>query len=128
MAGSFGLTADYVALISGDGSPVVHPSDPALDTPAARAYREHRTVVVADVLDDDRHGRLRLLAQAQAYRALVAVPLRASGGQLGVLVGYSVAPRVFGPAEQELAELLADQAALALENGRLRAAEQETHR
>jgi hypothetical protein len=124
MAGSFGLTADYVALISGDGSPVVHPSDPALDTPAARAYREHRTVVVADVLEDDRHGRLRLLAEAQVYRALVAVPLRAGGVQLGVLIGYSEAPRVFSPAEQELAELLADQAALALENRRLRVAEQ----
>ena len=54
----------------------------------------------------------------------MAVPLRASGEQLGVLVGYSVAPRVFSPAEQELAELLADQAALALENRRLRGAEQ----
>jgi GAF domain-containing protein len=124
VAGSSGLTADYVALISGEGSPVVHPSDPALDTPAARAYRERRTVVVADVLADHRHGRLRILAEAQAYRALVAVPLRASGEQLGVLLGYSVAPRVFSPAEQELAELLADQAALALENGRLRSAEQ----
>jgi GAF domain-containing protein len=124
MAGSSGLTADYVALISGANSPVVHPSGPALDTPAARAYREQRTVVVADVREDDRHGRLRLLAEAQGYRALVAVPLRASGVQLGVLVGYSVAPRLFGAAEQELAELLADQAALALENRCLRAAEQ----
>ena len=124
VAGSSGLTARYVTLISGDGSPVVHPSDPALDTPAARAYRENRTVVVADVLEDDRHGRLRVLAAAQAYRALVAVPLRASGVQLGVLVGYSVTPRVFSPAEVELAELLADQAALALENRRLRSAEQ----
>ena len=124
MAGSFGLTADYVALISGDGSPVVHPSDPALDTPAARAYREDRTVAVADVLEDDRHGRLRLLAAAQVYRALVAVPLKAAGVALGVLIGYSEAPRVFSPAEQELAELLADQAALALENRRLRVAEQ----
>jgi hypothetical protein len=124
IAGSFGLTADYVALISGDGCPVVHPSDPALDTPAARAYREHRTVVVADVLEDDRHGRLRRLAEAQAYRALVAVPLRASGELMGVLLGYSVTPRSFSPTEKELAELLADQAALALENRRLRTAEQ----
>ena len=116
-----GLTADYVALDQRRAARrVVHPSGPALDTPAARAYREHRTVAVADVLEDDRHGRLRLLAEAQAYRALLAVPLRAVGRQLGVLVGYSVAPRVFSPAEQELAELLADQAALALENRRLR--------
>lgn len=33
---------------------------------------------------------------------------------------------MFSPGEQELAELLADQAALALENARLRAAQQET--
>ena len=128
MAGGSGLTPEYVALISGDGSPVVHPSVPAMDTPAARAYREHRTVVVPDVLEDDRHGRLRLLAEAQAYRALVAVPLRASGELLGVVVGYSVAPRLFSPAEQELAELLADHAALALENGRLRSVEQSAVR
>lgn len=124
IAGSFGLTAAYVDLVSGDGCPVVHPSDPALDTPAARSYREHRTVVVADVLEEDRHGRLRRLAETQAYRALVAVPLRASGELMGVLLGYSVAPRSFSPAEQELAELLSDQAALALENMRLRTAEQ----
>ena len=123
VAGSFGLTSAYVDLISGEGSPLVRPSGPALDTPAARAYRENRTVVVPDVLADDRHGRLRLLAEVQAYRALVAVPLRASGERLGVLLGYSVAPREFDAAAQELAELLADQAALALENGRLRSAE-----
>ena len=124
MAGSSGLTTDYLALVTGEGSPVVRPSGPELDTPAARAYREQCTVVVADVLEDDRHGRLRFLAPAQPYRALMAVPLRASGDQLGVLLGYSKAPRLFSPGEQELAELLADQAALALENGRLRSAEQ----
>jgi sugar diacid utilization regulator len=120
VAGSSGLSAHYIALITGDGSPVVHPSGPASDTPAARAYREQRTVVVADVLDDDRHGRLRPLAEAQAYRALVAVPLRTGTERCGVVLGYSATPRQFTEGETELVELLADQTALALENRRLR--------
>ena len=49
VAGSSGLTADYVALVSDGGSLLLHPPGPALDTPAARAYREHRTVAVPDV-------------------------------------------------------------------------------
>jgi len=124
VAGSSGLTADYVALVSDGGSLLLHPSGPALDTPAARAYREHRTVAVPDVDAAPHYGRLRGLAERQGYRALLAAPLRTAAGQSGVLVGYSVAAREFSRAEQELVELLADQGALALENARLRSAEQ----
>jgi GAF domain-containing protein len=124
VAGSSGLTADYVALVSDGGSLLLHPSGPALDTPAARAYREHRTVAVPDVHEAPDYGRLPLLAQRQGYRALLAAPLRTAAGQSGVLVGYSVVAREFSRTEQELVELLADQGALALENARLRSAEQ----
>jgi GAF domain-containing protein len=125
VAGSAGLTADYVALVTDEGSPLVHPPDPALDTPAARAFRERRTVAVPDALADRRHGRLRALAQLQGYRALLAVPLGTPAEQSGVIVGYSTVPREFDPAEQELVGLLSDQAALALENTRLRSAQQQ---
>jgi hypothetical protein len=126
VAGSAGLTADYVALLTDDGWPIVRPPGPALDTPAARAFRERRVVTVTDALADDRYGRLRPLAELQGYRALLAVPLRTAAGLSGVVVGYSVLARGFDPAEQELLCLLADQAALALENARLRTAQQET--
>jgi GAF domain-containing protein len=124
VAGSAGLTADYLALVTDEGSPLVHPPGPAADTPAARAYRENRTVVVTDALVDGRYGRLRNLAETQGYRALLAVPLRTHTQRSGVVVGYSAGPRDFDPADQGLAELLADQAALALENARLRVAQQ----
>jgi GAF domain-containing protein len=124
VAGSSGLSAEYVALVSEGGSLVVHPVGPALDTPAARAYREHRTVAVPDVQAAHGYGRLRELAAAQGYRALLAAPLRTVAGRAGVVVGYSVTPRDFGPAEWELVELLADQAALALETAHLRAGQQ----
>jgi GAF domain-containing protein len=102
----------------------VDPLGPEQDTPAARAYREGRTVAVPDVGGTKRYGRLRELAAAQGYRALLAVPLRTLSERPGVVVGYSVAAREFGPAERELVELLADQAALALETARLRSGQQ----
>ncbi|GAA1262764.1 helix-turn-helix domain-containing protein [Pseudonocardia aurantiaca] len=126
-----GLTPDYIALLGDGGSLLVHPSGPPLDTPAARAFREGRTVAVPDVRVATDYGRLPDLASAQGYRGLVAVPLPAAeddGGPAaatGVLVGYSVTARDFAPAEIELVELLAGQAALALETSRLRAGQQE---
>jgi GAF domain-containing protein len=120
VAASSGLTAGYVALLSDDGSPVIHPPGPALDTPAAHAYRERRTVAVADVLRVPRYGRLRQLAATQGYRALLAAPLCTGTEPAGVVVGYSVTAREFSPAERDLLELLAGQIALALQNARLR--------
>jgi GAF domain-containing protein len=124
VAGSCGLTPDYVALVSDSGSLVIHPPDQRLDTPAARAHREGTTVAVPDVSGAAHYGRLRHLAPAQGYRALLAAPLRTAAVPAGVVVGYSVAAREFGPAERELLELLADQAGLALETARLRVRQQ----
>lgn len=124
VAGWSGLTSDYVAMVSDSGSLVVDPPGPEQDTPAARAYREGRTVTVPDVRGTRRYGRLRALAAAQGYRALLAAPLRTCAERAGVVVGYSVAAREFGSTERELVELLADQAALALETARLRSGQQ----
>jgi GAF domain-containing protein len=125
VAGSWGLSRDYVALVSDAGSLLIHPAGPQLDSPAAEAFREGHTVAVPDVGTAARFGRLRHLAPRQGYRALIAAPLRApDAGLVGVIVAYSVAARPFGPPEVELVELLADQAALALETARLRGAQQ----
>ena len=131
VAGWCGLSQDYLAMLGDGGSLVVHPSGPWLDTPAARAYREGRTVAVPDVRLAPDYGRLPDLASAQGYRGLVAAPLPGSEddagrtGSAGVVVGYSATAREFAPSEVELIELLAGQAALALETARLRAAQQE---
>jgi PucR C-terminal helix-turn-helix domain/GAF domain/GGDEF-like domain len=120
VAGSSGLSAAYVSMVSASGSLLVRPPGPEQDTPAARAYREQRPVTVPDARAAACYGRLRFLADAQGYQALLAVPLRTPSERAGVLVGYSLTAREFDPAEQELLQLLADQAALALENTRLR--------
>lgn len=126
VAGCSGLSPDYVALVNDEGSLVIHPAGPHLDSPAAEAFREGHTVVVPDVGRAVGYGRLRQLAPRQGYHALVAAPLRAPDtGLVGVLVGYSTQARLFASAEVELVELLAEQAALACETTRLRAAQQE---
>lgn len=126
VAGSSGLSRDYVALVSDTGSLLIHPAGPQLDSPAAEAFRAGRTVTVSDVGSAPRYGRLTHLAPKQGYRSLIAAPLHAPGaGTLGVVVAYSTAARGFGAAEVELVELLADQAALACEAARLRTGQQD---
>lgn len=125
VAGWSGLTPDYLAQVSDGHSLLIHPPGRELDTPAARAFREDRTIVVADVRDAPSYGRLRHLAPAQGYRALLASPLRCSGDLAGVIVAYSVSAREFSGPELELIELLSGQAALALETARLRAEQQD---
>jgi GAF domain-containing protein len=128
IAGCSGLTADYLAQVSASRSLMIRPPGPDLDTPAARAYREGRTIVVPDVRDAPGYGRLRYLAPTQGYQALLASPLRGSGELAGVIVAYSVRAREFSEPELELIELLGGQAALALETARLRAEQQEVIR
>src|ERR1039457_6697455 len=66
IAGCSGLTTDYLAQVSNNRSLRIHPPGPDLDTPAARAYREGRTIVVPDVRKAPSYGRLRHLAPARA--------------------------------------------------------------
>jgi len=125
VAGSWGLSPDYVALVSDTGSLLIHPAGPHLDSPAAEACRAGCTVAVSDIGNATRYGRLQLLAPKQGYRALIASPLHApDAGLLGVVVVYSATTREIGAPEVELVELLADQAALACETARLRSDQQ----
>jgi len=128
IAGCSGLTPDYLAQVSDGRSLRIHPPGPDLDTPAARAYREDRTIVVPDVRKAPSYGRLRHLAPTQGYQALLASPLRGSDDLAGVIVAYSVTARQFSGPELELIELLGGQAAMALETTRLRAEQQEVIR
>ena len=124
IAGVSGLTTDYLAQVSDNRSLRIHPPGPDLDTPAARAYREGRTIVVPDVRKAPSYGRLRHLAPTQGYQALLASPLRGSDDLAGVIVAYSVIARQFSGPELELIELLGGQAAMALETARLRTEQQ----
>ena len=124
VAGSCGLTPEYLALVSDEGSLAIHPPDADLDTPAARAFREGRTIAVPEVRAARSYGRLRLLAPKQGYRSLVASPLRVGGEVTGLLVGYRESPHEFDESEIEFSELLAEQTANAVQAARLRAEQQ----
>ncbi len=128
IAGCSGLTPDYLAQVSDGQGLRIRPPGPDLDTPAARAFREDRTIVVPDVREARCYGRLRHLAPTQGYRALLVSPLRGSGDLAGVIVAYSVTARQFSGPELELIQLLGSQAAAALETARLRAEQQEVIR
>src|SRR5215212_3937599 len=95
VAGSCGLTPEYIALVSDEGSLTIHPPGSELDTPAARAFREGRTIAVPEVRSARAYGRLKLLAPALGYRSLVASPLRAPAEVTGLLVGYRESPHEF---------------------------------
>ncbi len=125
VAGWSGLTSNYISLVSDDHALMIHPLDRGLDSPAARAYREGCTITVADTHDAGIYGRLSRLAPAQGYRSLLASPLRSSEEVLGILVGYLERPHVFDSSDVELAELLAEQTAIAIHTAQLRAAQQE---
>ncbi|XVQ06897.1 helix-turn-helix domain-containing protein [Spirillospora sp. CA-255316] len=124
MAGWSGLSAGYVELLRREGSLDINPGDSGSDVPATRAYREARTITVPDVRDAQ-YELLAPLAPAQGYRSLLAAPLRGPEEVLGMLVGYFEEPHAFDPVEVELAELLAEQTAIAIHTARLRAAQQK---
>ncbi|MQA13305.1 MAG: GAF domain-containing protein [Pseudonocardiaceae bacterium] len=122
--GWHGLSAEYVRRINTDRPLLVNPPAPGLDLPAARAFREGCTVVVPDVGSTEQYAQLRGLAPDQGYRALLAAPLRTADNPAGVVVAYSVMAHEFTRTESELVELLAEQAALAIETARLRSVQQ----
>ena len=76
----------------------------------------------ADVLGDsaiDLSPPARACIEAEGYRAALGVPLRADGHVLGALVVCRDEVGGFSPGEVELAQALADHAAIALEVARL---------
>src|SRR5438093_13219980 len=81
---------------------------------AGRAFETQRSVFSADPVKDDPHG-------AEAYRkgrvgAVLAAPITAGERRLGVLVLFAERPPIFAGSDRELAQLLADQAAVILES------------
>ncbi|WP_281690264.1 helix-turn-helix domain-containing protein [Pseudonocardia thermophila] len=124
--GSSGLSRAYVEALNREHTLVIQPADPEDDTPAARAYREGVTLAVPNLHTTDRYGSARRWAQLQGFGALVASPLVAASGPIGVVVAYSRLEREFTGSEVELVELLAQHAVLALETAELRHAQERT--
>jgi len=119
-----GLDPDYVAQME----------IPVGKGPVGEAVLHRRPVAVPDLLGKfleisdqlDPVKRTLIGRLATQYRALIAVPLIVKDEIYGGLVVYYREPREFSAEETALTVALGDQAALAIENARLRADLQET--
>ncbi|MEX2223643.1 MAG: GAF domain-containing protein [Candidatus Rokuibacteriota bacterium] len=95
------------------------------------ALRERRTITSPDVLVDPRieiPPAMRADLEQGVDRALLAVPLLTQDQLIGVLAVRTVTGTVFDARAVQLAEALADQAALTLEHARLFAEEERRRR
>jgi PAS domain S-box-containing protein len=95
------------------------------------AIRERRTITTRDVLDDARmetSPELRRHLEQAPDRAILAVPLLTQDRLIGVLALRNVTGSVFDARAVQMAEALADQAALTLEHARLFADEERRRR
>jgi signal transduction histidine kinase/CheY-like chemotaxis protein len=101
-----------------------HPAHWASPHPAARCLRDGQPISVPEFTDDllrsmcDDEEHVELI-RAIGVRSLVAVPLVARGQKLGVLSLGSGAPGRYSQADLELAQEVAERAAIAIDNARL---------
>ena len=117
--GFYGLRPAYVAEVNAARPPLIRPGELA-EGPSSRAFRTQRPVVLVDIRADVTCLEWEDVAAAQGYRSILSLPLVASEGSLGVLSCYTRQRRVFAADEVVLMETIANQAALAIESGRLR--------
>ncbi|MBI1964045.1 MAG: GAF domain-containing protein, partial [Candidatus Rokubacteria bacterium] len=110
--GSFGVRPDHAALMSD----IVRPLRGEGVTGAV--LRSRRAEYLADIQQDPRWLNVRL-ARAANLHACAAIPLIQHDRALGVLVAAFGRRGEFTPEEMDIAGLLADQAAIAIENARL---------
>jgi GAF domain-containing protein/FixJ family two-component response regulator len=107
-----GLSPDFTELRP------LHP----LDGTAAAAVNERRPVWSADLLNDARFqlsASTRAIVEAEGCRAVLSVPLLAGDEPLGALVMFRDAPGPFAEDDVEILQLLAAQAAIAIQNAEL---------
>lgn len=112
--GSYGLSPGYVARVNAERPPRISPGARA-EGPSSRAFRSQRPVALVDICADPTCLEWEAAAAAQGYRAILALPLVAVGGVLGVLSCYSARTREFAADEVVLMETFTNQAALAIE-------------
>jgi len=85
----------------------------------AQAILGGEPLAVGDVFAESQPEDLAELARQEGYYAFIDVPLRSRGRNLGLLSAYHSEVHAFSPTEIEMFVSFADQAAVALETGRL---------
>lgn len=115
-AASFGLPVGYADALEAAWHAGV-------ELPSVQAYERRQPVVQAGVrrrvLDDLRCSQLHHFMNEVAWDVLVAVPLVVRSQTVGTLVGYYVPDEAPGEDEIAFLSIIADQAAVAVENARL---------
>lgn len=89
------------------------------DTPHGIGAAVVRSGQAINVPDTTQEARYVAIGHMPASRSELCVPMRVAEQVIGVLDVESDEPNHFTPADQQLLQLLADQAAVALENARL---------
>jgi GAF domain-containing protein len=117
-------TEDLVALAIARDAGAVHwmPVLPRGTGLVGLAIAARSPVTSPDVLGDPRvvfPPERRIRVAAAFHRAMLAIPLRVQDRVLGVLAVGDRTGRVFGAEEIQLAQVFADQAAIALQNAQL---------
>jgi GAF domain-containing protein/CheY-like chemotaxis protein len=94
-----------------------NPIAPGRHSGAARAALERRTVHIHDARTDPEYSYG--VAQVDAVRTVLAIPMLRADELLGVILIYREVVRPFSDGQIALMETFADQAAIAIENARL---------
>ncbi len=125
IAGSHGLSAEYVAQVNAD-RPILLNAGGEDEAPTSLAFRTGRVVSLEDIQLVPGFGPWGGVAHEQGYRSLVSVPLMRSGRAVGTLNCYRRRPHRFDQTELGLIATLATQVTIALGTAQLRARERET--
>jgi sugar diacid utilization regulator len=123
--GSCGLSAEYIAGVNADHPITLRPGDPD-EAPSSRAFTTQQAVQVSDISVAPTFRPWEEVARQHRFRSMIAVPLLVSGRALGTLNCYRLDVHDFGSDETDLLTTLAHQAAIAIEDARLRDHEART--
>jgi GAF domain-containing protein len=84
--------------------------------PCLTAWRTGELVRVDDTVKDDRWPRWTEAVQPLGVRSVLSAPLVVAGESIGAMKVYCQRPSNYGPHEEQVMRLLADQAAILLAN------------
>lgn len=87
--------------------------------PCLSALNEHEVFVVADTRTEDRWPPFIQGAREKGLRSSLSIPIPLASPQRGALNLYSRTPNSFDETSQQIAELFADQAAVAISNAQI---------
>lgn len=122
--GSYGLSDEYIRDVNS-----LHPirlRGTSLRSPSSQAFAMGIPIQIQDAGTDPSIGPWAPAALEQGYTSMIAIPLNAPGGTLGILNCFTRRAHYFDADEVSLLAVLADQAAIAINTARLRAEQAST--